>query len=762
MSAATARVFHPNGAVPISEFYVERPSDAWYREALEDFEAGPVHLHGSRQSGKSSLLIRAHAALAQRHPAAYVDLASLTVAAFEDEDRFDQRLAAAVARSLGLEAEDWHAFAGREGLTSALSEICIRSGGRPILIFDELDSLSGDLRRRLCRALRALRQANARPGMPAVNVSLCGVEPPLGYFNGASPRDGLEPVGGRQLWLDDFELDDETMERWRAGFSPHLQIPREAVRAMLRHAGGYPQACSWLGNLISASGGSEELPFDHDFELRLGELTRRFFDPAGPMAWSGRQQLDMDTQWVRVNEGFFVEHGATAREALEVYERVLDASEESEPVAYLHGDRRHELLRMSGLARLGRDGRLRLRCPLFSAAFDRSWIERIRAQMRSRVHHSGYSSATLDKRLLIIGTGGTIGMAEEAEGLVAPPARTDWFNAVKDLVRHVEFEPHFDLDSADVGPEHWTQIVRAIVRRQGEFDGVVVAHGTDTMAYTASAIAFALGRDLSFPVVFTGSQTTVDVPHGDAMANVLRAALVATHDLPEVVISFGERVFRATRTQKKDDRRFDAFESPGYPELGFVAEEVQIFHQNLLTKPGDRTPAPLSNVADEFSAGILNISQLPGSEAAFYERALMDKDSGRPLCQGIIIQSLGAGNVPTKSAAFDLRGLIEEATARQIPVVLTSQYPVLPANYLRYSPSQAAIRAGAIPTGNMTISAVLGKLSWVLPQVDKEIRQGLLQPAERITRVRQMIGREYVGEGGLTVLDDSDDTADVK
>jgi L-asparaginase len=749
-----ARAFHPNGAVPIESFYVERRADFEYREALEDFTAGPVHLHGSRQSGKSSLLIRAHAALVKTAPTAYVDLASLSVTAFEDEDRFDQRLSAAVARSLDLDGQEWHTVAGLEGLTAALSDMCLRAGGTAILIFDEFDSLQGELKRRLCQSLRALRQADARPDMPTVNVSLCGVEPPLGYFNGASPVEGLEPVGGRQMWLEDFPLDDATVERWCEGFEPHLDVPKEAVRAMLQHAGGYPQACSWLGNLIVASGGTKELPFDSDFEQRLIELTRRFFDPAGPTtAWAGRQQLNLDTQWVRVNEGFFVDHGATARAALDIYERVLNAFEGGDPVLYLDGDRRHELLRMSGLARLGTDSRLRLRCPLFAVAFDRSWVDRIRAQLRTRIGHSGYKTATVDKRLLIIGTGGTIGMTEEKEGQVAPPVKTDWFNTVKELVRHVEFEHHFGYDSADVGPEQWTQIVRAIVRRQSEFDGVIVAHGTDTMAYTASAVAFALGRDLSFPVVFTGSQTTVDVPHGDAMANILRSALVATQDLPEVVISFGEKVFRATRTQKKDDRRFDAFESPGYPELGFVAEEVQIFRQNLLAKP-DREPVPLSNVSDEFASGILHISQLPGSEAAFYERALSDRDSGRVLCQGIIIQSLGAGNIPTKSPAFDLTGLIRQASAQQIPVVLTSQYPVLPANYLRYSPSQAAIKAGAIPTGNMTISAVLTKLSWVLPQVDKEIRQGLLQPPERINRVRQMIRREYVGEGGLTVVED--------
>jgi L-asparaginase len=743
------RPFHISGAVPLDSFYVERELDELYRDALADMEAGPIHLHGSRQSGKSSLLIRARVALAASNAVAYVDLASLSAAPYQGETAFDQRLVAQVAADLGMVADEWHEHARRHGLAKGLADLCRRVGGEAILIFDELDCLSPEFRRRLCSGLRALRQQSARESELRVNVSLCGVAPPLGYFNGAPPREGLEPVGGRQLWLEDFPLDDVTAERWRVGFAGDEKVPVEAVRAMLKHGGGYPQACSWLGNLIDERGGSRELPFDHDFDQRLRELTRQFFDPAAQASWSERRRLDMDTQWARVNEGFFSEHGSLAREALDVYERVLEAFDGGNPVLYEHGDPRYELLRTSGLARLSGDGRIRLRCPLFADAFGKAWVDRLRRRLRARPYGRG-GAAAIDKRLLIIGTGGTIGMAENPEGTVAPPSRrADWFRAVEDLVSTVEFEERFDLDSANVGPEHWTQIVRAIVRRQGEFDGIVVAHGTDTMAYTASAVAFALGRDLGFPVVFTGSQTTVDVPHGDAIANVLRAALVATQDLPEVVISFGEKVFRATRTQKKDDRRFDAFESPGYPELGFVAEEVQVFRQNLLPKSG---VAPLTNVPAEFASGILHVSQMPGSEAAFYEEALAAHDENGPLCRGVIIQSLGAGNVPTESAAFDLTRLIREATGQDIPVVLTSQYPVLPANYLRYSPSQAAIEAGAIPTGNMTISAVVAKLSWVLPQVDREIRQGMLPAERRVVRVREMMGLEYVGEGGLTVV----------
>lgn len=752
-----SRPFQHSGALALDAFYIERPADAAYVAAVRDLDAGPVHLHGSRQSGKSSLLLRARGALAADHACAYVDLMAMNHATCADETELGKRVAGEVAEALGRSRDEWRARAGDDGLTQALIELCRTSERPAILLFDELDSLSGEFKRGLCGALRALCQARARMPELRVNVSLCGVEPPLGHFNGAAPREGLEPVGGRQLWLDDFPLDDATADRLCEGFAVGgHDVPRHAARAILAHSGGYAQACTWLGNLVAERWRNGDMHVDQDFDQRLRELTRSTFDPVETTTWSARTQLEMDSQWMRVLEGFLLAHGPVVPDALDVYRQVLDAFDgRRQAVAYVHGERSHELLRTAGLARLSAsDGRLRLRCPLFADAFDRTWIERVARSPDVRARYYGRrSGARIDKRLLILGTGGTIGMAEGQGGQVAPPTgQAQWFRAVEELVASVEFETRFNLDSADVGPEQWTQIVQTIVRRQSEFDGVVVAHGTDTMAYTASAVAFALGRELGFPVVFTGSQTTVDVPHGDALANVLRAALVATDELPEVVISFGEKIFRATRTQKKDDRRFDAFESPGYPELGFVAEEVQIFRQNLLAKAN---PAPLTNVPMEFASGILHVSQMPGSEARFYEAALEAVGAdGKTMCRAIVIQSLGAGNVPTKAHAFNLTRLIRAATDRHVPVVLTSQYPVLPANYLRYSPSQAAIEAGAIPTGNMTISAVVTKLSWVLPQVDHEIRTGMLTPAQRVFRVREMMGREYVGEGGLTVVDD--------
>lgn len=749
---AARDVFCPAGPVPVGQFYLERQADQEYVAQMVDPGAPPMHLYGSRQSGKSSLLLRARRTLQERGFAVgFLNLAGLTEPRRSSAVEMAQNIAAEVASQLKADAARAHKRAA-QSLAGALVDICEEAPRPVILLFDELDVLSDSTREELHRTLRALNgQAAELDYSRRPKVSLCGVEPPLGYFDLAPPRAHVEPVLGNQLWLDDFPLVDSAAKQFRAAFPEELEVPIEVARAILRYGGGYPQACSWLGNLVAR----ERLSFDESFDQRLEKRVADIFDPvqheARPRA--ERKQIEADTQWVRVIERFFLEHGGTARAALEVYGQVLATFERrGSPVAYEHGDRAHELLRTSGLARFSYDdGRLRLRCPLFREALGHAWIKRVGHTFTPvRAHRR---ASAIDKRLLIVGTGGTIGMAENQEGAVEPgQSSPDWFRAVEDLVTQVEFLPLLDLDSADVGHKDWTTIVNAIIRRQHEFDGVVVAHGTDTMAYTASAVAFALGAQVGFPVVFTGSQTTVDVPHGDAVHNLLRAALVATQDLPEVVIMFGERIFRATRTQKKDDRRFDAFESPGYPELGFVAEKVQIFRQNLL----QRTPsAMLANVPREFSSGILHVAPLPGSEAMFYEAALALTDpEGRNVCRGVVIQSLGAGNIPTKDDTFNLRRLIEAARERHIPVILTSQYPVLPENYRRYSPSKAAIDAGAIPTGNMTISAVVTKLSWVLPQVDLAIRQGMVDAGDRVARVGELMRREYVGEGGLTEADD--------
>src|SRR5262249_28392079 len=141
-----------------------------------------------------------------------------------------------------------------------------------------------------------------------------------------------------------------------------------------------------------------------------------------------------------------------------------------------------------------------------------------------------------------------------------------------------------------------------------DFDGFVVTHGTDTMHFTASAVAFAFGPNLNKPIVFTGSQTDLSVVHGDARSNLLRSIRIACEPLAEVAICFGDFIFRACRTQKRDERRFNAFESPAFYPIGDITEHILLHPVAQLSR--DNAP-PLQFRAD-FRAEILQLSLIPG------------------------------------------------------------------------------------------------------------------------------------------------------
>lgn len=803
--SATSGPFHQSQTVPLGSFYIKRPVDDIYvgalRASAHSATAEPVHLHGSRQSGKSSLTFRAQADLSTDHVVAVVDLSG----PFGDDDMKPQAITAkefwvtlSVHISLELtrrnDASDETARPDLEGqLATFRREVdgvgfpagltsFVRSLDRPfILILDEFDRLGDGPRAEVCRVFRALSQQRIQDPTFRFTFSFVGVRPPVWADDSRFDHEGHERVAGRLLWLDDIENDDSTAEMISRAFGERADPPIPSMdtnhaKAIIGYSGGYPQALSWLGNLVADAFRAGQIHADQSFGQRLREITLPFFGEESLREGDWTERATQTMAWLRTIEHYFLDSAASSpgsitNEALALYGDVLSHNERPSkaPVRYEPDASAHQVLRFSGLARRDQDGGLRLRCPLFADAFGAMWLDKMRTRVHQRelaTHLAGRrptnpakAKYATDKRLLIIGTGGTIGMAEDDEGSVRPGQMPEWALQAEELFgQPPTIDTIFSLDSANVGPAQWSELANRILRAQRDYDGIVVAHGTDTLAYSASAVAFALGRDLHFPVVFTGSQTTADVLHGDAASNILRSSLVATQDLPEVVVCFGEKIFRATRTQKKDDLRFDGFESPGYPEIGFVAEEVQIFRQSLLAT--SETSGLLTRRPTEFASGILHVAQMPGSEAAFYEAALDVKDpDGRPVCSGIIISSLGAGNIPNRSDAFDLTRLIDTAKTKGIPVLLTSQYPVLPANYMRYSTSDAAMKAGAVPTGNMTVSAVVTKLSWVLPQVDADVNDGIITEAERLGRIEQMMQNEYVGEGGLAVYKDDSDRA---
>ncbi|MCL2442649.1 MAG: asparaginase [Treponema sp.] len=367
---------------------------------------------------------------------------------------------------------------------------------------------------------------------------------------------------------------------------------------------------------------------------------------------------------------------------------------------------------------------------------------------------------TSDKpKICLIYTGGTIGMTRDRDGTLRPPEKPeDFYKIDPELKESIDIKfftienddgTIMNKDSTNMIPDDWTKISKEIYNRRADgFDGFVIAHGTDTMHFSASAVAFALGKNLNFPVVFTGAQTAPDIHHGDARVNLLRAFKVAAKDIAEVVICFGDYVYRGCRAQKKDERRFDAFESPSFFPLAYITEEIIVSHlakkRNDKREEIDFTPdfeSATGKVKDivfepNFSSGICQVSLIPGLEPKLLRTLIFDAE-----CKGIVLQSFGAGNVPNEGD-FSWTGFIEESTDRGKPVLITSQFPANATLHTAYEPGRKAIEAGAIPTGNMTSACATAKFRWVLAHRDVVRLDGV----KKLDKIKEMMNMSFIGE----------------
>lgn len=306
-------------------------------------------------------------------------------------------------------------------------------------------------------------------------------------------------------------------------------------------------------------------------------------------------------------------------------------------------------------------------------------------------------------RLLLLHTGGTLMMTGGDPTPLVPEVYTrDIVAEVPVLARIAEIETRilFALDSSDMQPHHWVEIAQAVhaglcARDDAgalRYQGVVVVHGTDTMAYTASAISMLLGP-LPKPVVLTGSQRPLSDVRTDARQNLIDAALVATLAVPEVCIAFGSRAMRGARATKRDAWAFDAFDSPNLAPLVELGIGVEV-------APHVRAPSALGAFDDRLEARVLAVRVFPGLDPALVRGAL------RAGVRGLVLEGYGTGNVPRT-----LIPAIEEARERDVPVVVVSQCVRGHVELGRYEGGAEAEAAGAISAGDMTVEAALAKLT---------------------------------------------------
>lgn len=262
------------------------------------------------------------------------------------------------------------------------------------------------------------------------------------------------------------------------------------------------------------------------------------------------------------------------------------------------------------------------------------------------------------------------------------------------------------IDSSEMQPERWIDIARTIHGALAHYDGVVVIHGTDTMAYTASALAFLL-PDLDKPVILTGSQVPIARVRSDARQNLIDAFQLAIRSIPEVGICFASKLLRGCRATKVDAWGLDAYASPECPPLAQLGIDIERGPHILAARArGD--------FDERLEPRVLAVRIFPGLEPRLLLGAL---STG---VRGLVLKAFGAGNIPTLDRS--LVPVIEKATSLDVPVVIVSQCLRAHVDLTRYEGGRAAERAGAIGAGDMTDEAALTKLMVTLGRCGSEGR----------------------------------------
>lgn len=320
-------------------------------------------------------------------------------------------------------------------------------------------------------------------------------------------------------------------------------------------------------------------------------------------------------------------------------------------------------------------------------------------------------------RLLILYTGGTIGMIEDANGALKPFDFAHLIDNVPKIkmldysIEHIQFDP--PIDSSDMRPKNWADIATQIGKHYNRFDGFVVLHGTDTMAYTASALSFML-RNLDKPVIITGSQLPIGEVRTDGEENLITALQIAAARDPrdngpmvrEVAILFENYLWRGNRATKKSADNFNAFKSYNYPQLANIGLGIN-YNTDALWRRKPEGPLVVNTRMD---TSVMFIDLFPGITDATLRHQL-----STPGVKAIVLRTYGAGNAPTSQWFFDA---IHAAVARGKIIINVTQCVSGGVDAKRYLSGNRLLDAGAVSGRDITSEAAIIKLMHLLAQTE--------------------------------------------
>lgn len=313
----------------------------------------------------------------------------------------------------------------------------------------------------------------------------------------------------------------------------------------------------------------------------------------------------------------------------------------------------------------------------------------------------------MTNKVLIVYTGGTIGMVQDENGSLHPFALDRIYDAVPQL-KHCSYRIDsvtLDniIDSSNMTPAQWADIAAIIEREYDNYDGFVVLHGTDTMAYTASALSF-MFKNLGKPIVLTGSQLPLGMLRSDGRENIICALEIASTRLaviPEVCIFFESHLYRGNRSTKINAENFDAFESYNYPSLAKVGINISFRTHLFLPMP----TGPLS-VRTHFDQHVAVLKLFPGIGPEVVNAVI-----GTPGLQGLVIETYGSGNAPTDKWFISA---LEKAIHDGIIVMNVTQCKAGAVKMRQYEASCDMDRIGVIGAGDITIEAAITKMMYLL------------------------------------------------
>jgi len=317
--------------------------------------------------------------------------------------------------------------------------------------------------------------------------------------------------------------------------------------------------------------------------------------------------------------------------------------------------------------------------------------------------------------VMVIATGGTIASVKGKMGLRPAYKPDELIRAVPGLEKYANIEGKLllNLDSTNMQPRDWILMAKEAKKAQDEgFRGVVITHGTDTMAYSASMLSYMI-KNPKIPIVLTGAQKSIQEKNSDAPKNLTNAVQFAGYGPPGVYIVFGGKVIRGVRASKMNTTSFDTFQSINAPYIAeFVDEKSSSAFSKMLPVKKiawQQKKDPGKTILDtKIDPNVLIVRLTPG-----FKPEWLRKYCNRDQVHGLIILGFGTGNIPNR-IPLNLLPVLKEYKKNKIPVVVMSQCPYGHVKMGTYEVGEKAARLGVIPGGDMTKEAALTKLMWIL------------------------------------------------